>query len=236
MTERGTLYGVGVGPGAPDLLTLRALRTIEACPVIACPETRGGGTVALDIVQQAVDLSGKEILRLSFAMQRSAALLRETHQRAAYRLRGALDSGKDVAMLNLGDVSLYASFAYVQELLAPEGYTTVLVPGVTSLSAAAAALGVSLTDMNQPLHIYPAGAGQLPQALAAPGSRVLMKAGGALADVLETLRQQGMLEQTMMVQRCGMEGERLVKDWQNDPYDPAEYFSLLLIKDSELKG
>lgn len=129
----GTFYGVSVGPGDPELMTLQAVRRLENCPVIAAPRTPKGGMLALDIAKGAVDLSGKTILPLRFARSLDPAVQKAAHIEAARAVKEYLDAGQDVAMLNLGDVSVYATFGYLQEILEAEGCKTVMLPGVTEL-------------------------------------------------------------------------------------------------------
>ena len=117
----GTFYGVSVGPGDPELMTLQAVRRLENCPVIAAPQTPKGGMLALDIAKGAVELSGKTILPLRFAMSLDPAVQKAAHIEAARAVKEYLDAGQDVAMLNLGDVSVYATFGYLQEILEAEG-------------------------------------------------------------------------------------------------------------------
>ena len=126
--RNGVLYGVSVGPGDPELMTLKAVRCLEKCPVIAAPQTAGGRMLALDIARGAVGLDGKTILPLRFAMSRDPEVLRASHEEAARAVKEYLDAGQDVAMLNLGDVSVYATFGYLQEILEAEGYKTVSDP------------------------------------------------------------------------------------------------------------
>ena len=116
----GVLYGVSVGPGDPELMTLKAVRCLEKCPVIAAPQTAGGRMLALDIARGAVGLDGKTILPLRFAMSRDPEMLRASHEEAARAVKEYLNAGQDVAMLNLGDVSVYATFGYLQEILEAE--------------------------------------------------------------------------------------------------------------------
>ena len=122
--DRGILYGVSVGPGDPELMTLQAVRRLQSCPVIAAPQTKSGQMLALDIACGAVDLNHKVIVPLHFPMSRDSAVLDKAHREAAETLRQYLDAGQDVAMLNLGDVSVYATFGYLQELLQTQGYIT----------------------------------------------------------------------------------------------------------------
>ena len=143
----GTFYGVSVGPGNPELLTLQAVRLLRQCPVLAAPQTASGQMLALDIARRALgsELDCKTILPLQFAMSRDDAVLRASHETAASAVRPFLDSGQDVAMLNLGDVSIYATFGYLQEILQAQGYATAMAAGVPSFCAAAARLNQPLT-------------------------------------------------------------------------------------------
>ena len=137
---KGTFYGVSIGPGDPELMTLQAVRLIRQCPVLAAPQTASGQMLALDIAHSALGeaLDGKTIVPLYFAMSRDPAALAALHEKAAAAVRQYLDAGQDVAMLNIGDVSIYATFGYLQEILQAGGYATAMAAGVPSFCAAAA--------------------------------------------------------------------------------------------------
>ena len=227
----GTFYGVSVGPGDPELLTLKAVRCIEQCPVLAAPRTAEGRMLALEIVKGAVDVSGKTILPLQFAMSRDADTLRASHEAAAGAVREALDAGQDVAMLNLGDVSIYATYGYLEEILKAQGYPTARIAGVPSFCAAAAALGRSLTDgMEAPLTLAPGRHAE--QVLDAPGAKVLMKSGRQLPAALAALRQRGLLKKSAMACNCGLPEQTLWPDLSSyDPAWPAGYFTTIIVKE-----
>ena len=227
----GTFYGVSVGPGDPELMTLQAVRRLENCPVIAAPQTPKGGMLALDIAKGAVDLSGKTILPLHFAMSLDPAVQKAAHIEAARAVKEYLDAGQDVAMLNLGDLSVYATFGYLQEILEAEGYKTVMLPGVTSFCAAAARLGQSLTGgMEQPLTIAPGRCAA--EVLAAPGAKVLMKSGRQLPETLAALADAGLLSRSAMVCNCGLPNEEVWPDLADyDPARSAGYFATILVKE-----
>ncbi len=208
---KGTFYAVGVGPGDPELLTLKALRVLERCPVIAAPRAREGESLALAIAGQAVDLSGKEILPLSFLMTRDEAAAAARHREIAAEIAARLEEGRDVAMPSLGDASLYATAAYIRRLIAEAGYSAEVVPGVPSFCACAARLGVSLTTPRLPLRILPGDYPELAAELAAPGTKVVMKQGKHLDTVLEALKQAGLWERAMLACDCGLPGERLLR-------------------------
>ena len=229
-TRQGILYGVGVGPGDPELLTIKALRTLERCPVIAAPQTKSGEMLALDIVRQAAPLEDKTILPLFFTMARDKSRQHSAHEAAADAVAQHLQAGRDVAMLNLGDVSIYATFGYIMDILAGEGYEAVMVPGVPSFCAVAARLGTSLTTVSSPLHILPGFGGSLEEQLSLPGTKVLMKSGRQLPQAVETLRQKGLLQQAAMVRDCGLPTEEVCRDLTQLRPDTG-YFATVIVKE-----
>ena len=225
---KGMFYAVGVGPGDPMWMTREACAVLEACPVIAAPQTASGEMLALSIAQGAAELGGKTVLPLPFAMSRDAAVRAEGYARAADAIAPELDAGRNVAMVNLGDVSIYATAYYVLDELRRRGYDTRMVPGVASFSAVAAALGRSLTEMELPLHIYPAGASDLDAALAQPGTKVLMKAGKQMKYVQEQVKDFG--KNAVMIENCGMPDEKIYASGEEIP-ESAGYYSLIIIKE-----
>ena len=229
--KKGTLHGVSVGPGDPELMTLKAVRCIEQCPVLAAPQTAAGRMLALDIAKRAVDVSGKIILPLHFAMSRDPAVLAASHKEAVQAVRPYLDAGQDTAMLNLGDVSIYATFGYLQRLLEAEGYPTAMAAGVPSFCAAAARLNVPLTGgMDVPLTIAPGSwAGRV---LDTPGTKVLMKTGRQLPALLAALEQAGRLENSALVCNCGLPDEQVCPDLsRGQPQVQPGYFTTVLVKE-----
>ena len=229
--KKGTLHGVSVDPGDPELMTLKAVRCIEQCPVLAAPQTAAGRMLALDIAKGTVDVSGKIILPLHFAMSRDSEVLKASHAAAADAVRAHLDAGRDVALLNLGDVSIYATYGYLEEILTAQGYAAVRIAGVPSFCAAAARLGQSLTGgMEQPLTIAPGR--HVEQVLAAPGAKVLMKTGRRLPKTLDALRERGLLANSAMVCNCGLPDEAVFPALTDyDPAQDAGYFATILVKE-----
>ena len=212
-------------------MTLKAVRCIEQCPVLAAPQTAAGRMLALDIAKGAVDVSGKIILPLHFAMSRDPEVLKASHAAAADAVRAHLDAGRDVALLNLGDVSIYATYGYLEEILTAQGYAAVRIAGVPSFCAAAARLGQSLTGgMEQPLTIAPGR--HVEQVLAAPGAKVLMKTGRRLPKTLDALRERGLLANSAMVCNCGLPDEAVFPALTDyDPAQDAGYFATILVKE-----
>lgn len=231
MNKKGICYGVGIGPGDPELLTVKAVRVLTDCAIIATPQTKSGEMLALDIAKGAVNMSGKRIIPLFFAMDRDKAVVHAAHVKAAELIRAELDKGLDVAMLNLGDVSVYATWCYVMDILNEWGYETVMVPGITSFCATAARLGISLTDMNSAIHIAP-GSRPMDEILNLDGTKILMKSGKQLPEVIEELKKRGLLEKSALVRNCGLPGEAAYPDLSKDvPDADAGYFVTMVVKE-----
>ena len=227
--KKGVFYSVGVGPGDPELITLKAVRTLERCPVVAAPQTKNGEMLALSIARQAVSLEGKTVVPLHFTMSRDKAQQHAAHLAAAQALRPHLDAGRDVAMLNLGDVSIYATYSRMKELVEEAGYPTCRVPGVPSFCAAAAVLDCDLTPrMDAPLHIVPAGWGDLSGALALEGTKIVMKAGSDLPALKQLLRQAGSYEKASLVRNCGLPGQTVCRSL-DDAEDEGSYFATMVV-------
>lgn len=224
----GTFYAVGVGPGDPGLLTLQAANILKRCPVIAAPQTKSGQMLALDIAQGALDLREKEILPLSFTMSHEPALREESYQTAARQIEAFLQKGLDVAMVNLGDVSVFATAYYILERIREDGFQTVMAPGVTSFSAVAARLGCSLTQIDAPLHIIPASA-DLDRALQLPGTKVLMKSGSAIHEMVRALERAGLLDRAALVADCGLPTEQVYRDLRELP-ENLSYFATIIVQ------
>mgnify|MGYP002870178915 CR=1 FL=1 len=227
--EKGKLYGVSIGPGDGELITLKAMKVIEKCRHIATPETGTSDSLALSIVEGIADLSGKEIMGLSFPMTKDKEILARCHNEAADAIAEVLDSGNDVAMLNLGDITIYSTFAYVMNILLERDYDVELVPGVTSFCASAGELKISLTTMNEPLHIIPATGVDLKEALSLPGTKVLMKIGRSMPKLIEVLGELGLEDNVYAVENCGLENEKIYKGL-NEFDGEMGYFTIVVVK------
>lgn len=230
---KGILYGVGVGPGDPELMTVKAVRTVERCPVIALPQSGRGECTAYEIAKEAVPaLEKKEKLLLSMPMTRDQDTLLESWREAADQIARKLDLGQDVAFLTLGDPAVYSTYLYLHRLVEKMGYEARMIPGVPSFCAAAARLGWGLCENRQPLHILPASYDGTEEALSLPGTKVLMKAGSSAAEVMDALGKRGLRSRTGLVVNCGMAGEKAYQSLETTPEEQG-YFSLYIVKEEE---
>ena len=227
--EKGTLYGVSIGPGDPELITVKAMNIISECKYIATPHTGTGDSLALSIVSQATDLSEKEIMLLEFPMTKNKDILAESHKNAADSIAKILDEGEDVAMLNLGDVTIFSTFAYTMDQLLEKDYDVEVIPGVTSFCASASKLRIGLTTMNDPLHIIPATGIDLKEALQMPGSKVLMKIGRSMPKLIETLKELNLDDNVYAVENCGLENEKIYNSLEEFDENMG-YFTIVVVK------
>lgn len=225
---RGILYGIGVGPGDPELMTLKAVKRIGACPVVAIPHKDKERCAAYQIARQAIpEIEEKQLVCVDMPMTKEQELIEHSHQAAVLALQEELERGNDVALLTLGDPAIYASCMYLLAGIEALGYETVMVSGISSFCAVAARLNIPLVQNAEELHILPASY-QIEDGLKLPGVKVLMKAGSQMSRVKQALRQADV--QVMMVERCGMPGEKVYGSLDEMPED-AGYYSLIIVKD-----
>ena len=227
----GILYGAGVGPGDPELMTLKAVRLIRENEVIALPGPDARETVAYQIAVQALpELAEKNLLSVDMPMTHDKEEMNRNHQKAADIIEAYLKEGKNVVFLTLGDPTIYSTYLYVQKHILNRGYHPELVSGITSFCAAAARTGTSLVEWDEQLHILPA-VHKLNSDLSLPGNYVLMKSGRKMQQVKEILKSSG--RDVVMVENCGMANEHIYRSTDEIP-DDAGYYSLIIAK--ELKG
>ncbi len=227
----GILYGAGVGPGDPELMTLKAVRLIRENEIIALPGPAAQETTAYKIAVQAVpELAEKILLSVDMPMTHDKDEMNRNHEKAADIIECYLKQGQNVVFLTLGDPTIYSTYLYVQKYILARGYQTELVSGITSFCAAAARTGTSLAEWDEQLHVLPA-VHKLNSDLSLPGNYVLMKSGRKMQQVKEILKSSG--REVVMVENCGMEQERIYRSAEEIP-DDAGYYSLIIAK--ELKS
>lgn len=229
---RGTLYGLGVGPGDPELLTLKAVRIMKQADVVAVPDKGSGEKTALNIVREFV--RDEQLIYCPTPMVRDAEKLNRGYDEIAQRLCALLDEGKNIAFITLGDPTVYSSYIYIHHRVLAKGYTAELVPGVTSFCAVSARLGDSLCERSERLMIVPASHKDIDDCLEVDSNFVFMKAGKEIAALKDKLSAHGLLENASMVENCGMENERVYKNFA-DMTEASGYFSVVVVKNKEQK-
>ncbi len=224
---KGKAYGVGVGPGDPELMTLKAIRLIKEHDVIAVPGKVCEESVAYKIAKENVpDIDSKTLVPIYMPMIKDRELIKKEHEKGAKIIEEYLDQGKDVVYITLGDSTIYCTFTYLQHILEADGYETELVNGIPSFCAAASRLNIPLTEWDEPLHVVPA-AHRSKESLDLTGTYVLMKSASYMKDIKGLLRETD--KQVNCVEDCGMDSEKIHRDLEDIP-DDASYFSLIIAK------
>jgi precorrin-2/cobalt-factor-2 C20-methyltransferase len=229
----GRFYGIGVGPGDPELLTLKAVRVLQRVPVVCYPQsTAGEGSMALAIAAGAVSLAGKELIPFPFSMSRPHTT--DTWQGALGQVLERLAQEQDCAFLTEGDPFLYSTFVYVYEHLRREHpqVPVEVIPGVSSLTAAAARAGVPLAAGRERMAVLPAlyHPQAIGPALDTSDTLVLLKVNRVLEVVQGELEARGLLERAVLVRRATMPEEQVLHGAEAVDGRLRDYFSLLIVR------
>ncbi len=225
---KGKLYGVGVGPGDPELLTLKAARLLRGCDVVAMPGKEKDKCFAYTIAKGAVpEIDEKEALMVDMPMTKDQEKRRLAYKKGIDDICAKLEEGKDVVFITLGDTSVYSTYLYLHKGVKANGYETEMVPGITSFCAAAAVLETSLCENDDELHVIP-GTYKPVEALDYSGVKVFMK--NDIEETLKAAKAKGLSVQ--MVENCGTKDQKVYRSAEEIPYD-AGYYSLLIIKEDK---
>ena len=223
----GILYGVGLGPGAPDLLTLRAARLIENAKVIAYPALEDGASFARSIASGLIPEGAGEIV-MPVPMTTERAPAQAAYDRGAADIAAALEVGEDVVCLCEGDPFFYGSFMYLFARLAPR-YEVVVVPGVTSIAAVAASAGKPLVARNERLTVLPGplSEAELTERIAGAESVAIMKVGRHLPKIRRVIEALGLTDRATYVERASLPQEVVLP--LSEAPEAAPYFSMILL-------
>lgn len=245
----GILYGVGTGPGDPELMTLKAVRVIRESDIIALPVSGAEGMeepiydktkryadrflkgcVAYQIAYPNVpQMEEKPILYLPMPMCKEKEKLKRLHDACAESILTLLKEQKKICFLTLGDPTIYSTYLYVHKRIRRRGYDAEIINGVPSFCAAAAKLGIGLVENRQQLHVIPSSY-EKEGVFDLSGTKVLMKTGKKMAQLKQELLQQDV--DFYMVENCGMQGERQYMDVCEVP-EQASYYSLIVLKEQK---
>lgn len=232
--QLGTLYGISVGTGNPELIPLKGLRLLQSAPIVAFPEgVRGKPGMAQEIISQWLSPKQQQ-LALAFPYVHEIEVLTQAWEEAAQKVWHFLEMGQDVAFACEGDVSFYSTFTYLAQTLQKLHPKAVVetVPGVCSPMAAASVLGYPLTVREQRLAVLPAiyHVGELESVLDWADVVVLMKVSSVYDQVWQVLKRRQLLKQSAIVERATLPEQVIYRDLSDRPTLKLPYFSILIIQ------
>ncbi|WP_135080300.1 precorrin-2 C(20)-methyltransferase [Terasakiella sp. SH-1] len=224
----GTLYGLGIGPGDPDLITLKALKIMQAAPVLAYPAPEGKPSLARAIVESHLPGNQKEIV-IETPMIPGKFPANDVYDKYSVEIAKELEAGHDVAVLCEGDPFFFGSFMYLYGRLA-DRFETVVVPGVSSAMASCAQLGVPITSRYDVLTVLPAPlpAEDLMVRLQHCDAAIIMKVGRHFTKVRDVLSTLGISENAYYIEHATMDNQKMMPLDEAD-FDKAPYFSMIIV-------
>lgn len=246
----GILYGIGTGPGDPELMTLKAVKTANSSDVIVLPisdqsiidepvyferlteeaKKLNAGCIAFQIAEPNLEnLDNKGFLYLPMPMHKDKEVLKRMHDAGVGAVLQLLKEGKKLAFLTLGDPTIYSTYLYIHNRVLKNNGKAEIISGIPSFCATAARLNMGLVENKDQLHVVPASYG-VEEALALSGTKVFMKAGKKMAAVKKEVKDSG--QNIWMVENCGMKNEKVYVD-VNDIPDQSSYYSLLIVKEAD---
>lgn len=230
----GTLYGVGVGPGDPELITLKAVKILNQVEVIfAAASSKNEYSLALENAESHMQ-NGAEVVRLNFPMTRHRDKLERAWEENARQILGFVQQGKDAAFITIGDPLTYSTFGYIMQTLgeiAPE-VPICVVPGITSYQAATAVAREVMAEQEQTFCVISASKGgeRLKEVISQVDCVVMLKVYHHFDQILDTLKELGMENQATLVSRCGMKGQVVCKNPEELRGKTIPYLSLMIVK------
>ncbi|MCI5568089.1 MAG: precorrin-2 C(20)-methyltransferase [Veillonellaceae bacterium] len=228
---KGVFYGIGVGPGDPELLTVKSINAIKNADVLIAPKTeKKDGSVALTIAKPYLKRN-IEIVYQVFPMVRNFAET-DAWENNKREILSFLNEGKNVAFLTLGDPMFYSTYIYIYRLLSNEDVKIVTIPGVPAFCAIGSQMGMPIVEGNDILSIVPATAdiNKIRKAVDASDNVVMMKVYKNFPEIAELLDEEGMSENAVMVSRCGLSDEKQINDIMKHKDEPVNYLSTILTR------
>lgn len=237
--SHATLYGIGVGPGDPELITVKGANALSRCSHVFVPKARAKSeSVARSIAERHIPAEA-EIHEVVFPMVTDRAELERRWDASARAVAEVLEAGEDACFLTLGDPHLYSTYVYLVRALRKRGgdFSIVTVPGVTAFSAVAALTDFPVGEAKDPVVIVPTADDleDVRRALDMGGTVVLMKVGARLQAILDLLDETDAIDRAVFVSRAGLPGERVetnLRKLHGQP-DDVGYLSTILVRASE---
>ena len=231
---KGKLYGVGIGPGDPKLLTLKAKEALDKADIIFAPKGSDDGiSVARGIIEQVIE-SKKIYVELTFPMTKDKNLLQKYWRKAAQRIVGEIKKGKQAAFVTLGDPFIYSTYIYLLRMIRQD-YPRIKVetiPGISAFNAAASRAGFSLLEGKEKMAVLPVTEtlDGIEDALETFDTVVLMKVGAKLQKVIHLLKQKGLAKNAVLVSRAGHPNEKIIRSIASIKDKELGYLSVILVR------
>lgn len=243
----GILYGIGTGPGDPELMTLKSIRIIKEsdvialpisdCTVINRPKLVNAEECGKDFLMKCVAFSiayhnipqilEKKIVLLPMPMNKDKEELKKIHNECSDVIEQLINQNNQIAFLTIGDPTIYSTYLYLHNRMKERHLPVGIINGIPSFCASAARMGMGLVENKEQLHILPSSY-DIEKEIQLKGTKVLMKAGTKMAQVKGLIREKDAC--VHMIENCGMPGERIYTSVEQIP-DCAGYYSLLILKD-----
>lgn len=235
--KQGTLYGIGVGPGDPELMTIKAVKTMEKVDVVfTASSTKNSFSLAIEIARPHLP-ENVDVRTLSFPMTKDKDVMKDAWVANAQAILEVLNQGKDAAFLTLGDPMTYSTFGYILQVIKennPE-VTMVTIPGITSYQAAASRMNVPLVEAEESLLLTSGayGGANVRKLSDCAENVVLLKAYKNTNDIISALSESDMLENSRAIRKCGREGEEIIADITRLANEEPDYWTLILAKQNK---
>ncbi len=241
MDDLGRIYVIGIGPGDPELMTVKAVKILREVPVLCFPKGKEEGTsVAMSIVSKIISLNGKEIIEMHFPMKKipvkdtaSCDVSSKWEETVEVILSHVL-KGKDIAFPTLGDPVFYSTFFYIHERLLSllPSLQVIIIPGVSSMSASSALTGMPLCLGSERIALLPATYEEerLKETLLSFDTVVLMKVNKVFDRVLGILEELGLIDSAIVVEMASTDKERVIRDLRSIKGETLHYFTTMIIK------
>lgn len=234
---KGKFYGIGVGPGDPELVTIKAVRTLENVDIVICPEgKKGKGSFALEIVDEYI--KDVELLHLTFPMIYEEDLLKKQWEENAKVIKEKIDKGLNVAFITLGDPMVYSTYMYMIPYLQKENIEIETIPGITSFCSVASKVNIPLAAGDETLGIIPLrkGCENMDEILNNYDNIVVMKPSNQSKQLADKLIEKGYEDKFIMISKVGTESQEISYDINRLRNETVPYLSTLIIKKGGLKN
>jgi len=234
--KKSILYGVGIGPGDPELLTIKAVRIIKDVDIIFAPfSTKNEYSVALSIISPYIK-EETEIIRLQFPMTKDKAVLQDAWKRNAEKIASYLTDGRDGAFITLGDPMTYSTFGYIERILrrSHREIDIKIIPGITSYHAAAAVSKTVLAKANESFAVISGTANKekLKNILTQVDSAAILKVYKNYREIIELISKESLIKECIFVSKCGLMGEKIIYGIEDmkELNEIPSYLSLLILR------